>query len=130
MEFIPQKIKKLKYMAAKKKLYYVLNILYIFTHSGWIYCSCQKFQGCSLQNREKFFVIFVNLDLIIIQKKSIKLLIQKKIYDTYVSIKKDLKNCINFYPSIDEFWLYDFKFNWMDYNGTQHSCDLKNTHFY
>ena len=49
MEFIPQKNKKLKYMAAKKILYYVLNILYIFTHSGWIYCSCQKLQGCSLE---------------------------------------------------------------------------------
>ena len=48
-----------------------------------------------------FFVIFVNLDLIIIQKKCIKLLIKKK----------DLKICVNFDPSIDEFWLYDFKFN-------------------
>ena len=56
MEVVPQKIKKLEYLAAKKnKLYYVLNISYIFTHSEWIYCSCQKFQGCSLQNGENFF---------------------------------------------------------------------------
>ena len=61
-----------------------------------------------------FFVIFVNLDLIIIQKTCIKLLIQKKNCDTYVSMKKNLKNYVNFDPSIDEFWLYDFKFNWKD----------------
>ena len=44
-------------------------------------------------------------------------------------MKKELKNCVNFDPSIHEFWLYDVKFNWKDYNGTQYSCYLKNTYF-
>ena len=101
--------------------------MYIFTHSGWIYCSCQKRQGCSL---EKFFCYICKFRFDYHPEEIHKIINPKKNYDTYVSIKKDLKNCINFNPSIDEFCLHDFKFNWMDYNGTQHSCYLKNTYFY
>ena len=41
--------------------------------------------------------------------------VSKKIEDIYLSIKKDLKRCIQFDPSIDNFWLYHFKTNWYDY---------------
>ena len=53
LEFVPQKIKKLEYMTAKEILYRILNTSYIFLFSGWTYCSCQKFQGCSLPNGEE-----------------------------------------------------------------------------
>ena len=48
----------------------------------------------------------------------------KEILNTYISMKKDLEKYVNFDPSVDEFWLYDFQFNWRDLNGTQHSCYL------
>ena len=85
-----------------------------------IYCSCQKFQGCSLQNGVKFFCYICKFRLDYHPEEMHKIINPKK--------KKDIKNCVNFDPSIDEFWLYDFKFNWKDYNGTQHSCYLKNTY--
>ena len=114
MEFVLQKIKKPEYMAAKKILYYVLNISYIFTHSRWIYCSCQKLQGCLLQNGDKFFCYICKFRFDYHPEDMHKIINPKKNCDTYVSMKKNLKNYVNFDPSIDEFWLYDFKFNWKD----------------
>ena len=54
----------------------------------------------------------------------------KEIINTYVSMKKYLQKCVNFDPSVNDFWLYDFQFNWKDLNGTKHSFYLKNTYFY
>ena len=31
---------------------------------------------------------------------------------------------------IDEFWDYDFKFTWQDYEGQEHECLLKDTYFF
>ena len=72
MEFVLQKIKKPEYMAAKKIYRISLHIADGFTvHARNFKVVCYKME-------KKFFVIFVNLDLIIIQKTCIKLLIQKK----------------------------------------------------
>ena len=130
LEFVSQKIKKLEYMTAKEILYRILNTSYIFLFSGWTYCSCQKFQGCSLPNWEKNYCHICKFMLDYHPQKMHKIHDPKEILNTYISMKKDLENCVNFDPSVDEFCLYDFQFNWRNLNGTQHSCYLKNTYFY
>ena len=37
-----------------------------------------------------------------------------KIIQLYIKMKEDLKNCVIFDESIDEFWLYHFKYSWKD----------------
>ena len=34
-------------------------------------------------------------------------------------MKEDLKKCAMFDPTIDNRWLYHFKFSWRDYEGQQ-----------
>ena len=48
-----KKGQKLEYMANKKVMYYILNLANIFTYHSWYWCSCKKFQGCSLPNGEE-----------------------------------------------------------------------------
>ena len=50
MEF--QRVRKLKYKAAKDIFYNVLDICYNFTYNSWYYCSYRKFYGCPLENGE------------------------------------------------------------------------------
>ena len=130
LEFVPQKIKKLEYMTAKEILYRILNTSYIFLFSGWTYCSCQKFQGCSLPNGEENYCHIWKFMLDYHPQKMHKIHDPKEILNTYISMKKDLEKCLNFDASVDQFCLYDFQFNWRDLNGTQHSCYLKNIYFY
>ena len=43
----------------------------------------------------------------------------KEILNTYISMKKDLEKCVDFDPSVDEFWLYDFNLTgeiWMEHS--------------
>ena len=89
----------------------MLNLSYIFTYSIWSYCSCEKFQGCALPDGKENFCCICRFKLDYHLDEMNKIIDPKKIYDTYISMKKELKKCVNFHPSINEFWLYDFKFN-------------------
>ena len=64
MEF--ERVRKLKYKAAKDKFYNVLNIFYNFTYNSWYYCSCRKFYGCLLENGEESncFICQIRIDMI------------------------------------------------------------------
>ena len=50
MEF--ERVRKLKYKAAKDIFYNVLDICHNFTYNSWYYCSYRKFYGCPLENGE------------------------------------------------------------------------------
>ena len=93
MEFVPQKIKKLEYMAAKNILYYVLNMSISLHVADGFTVHARNFKVVLYKMEKIFFVIFVNLDLIIIQNKCIKLLIQKNFWYLHFNEKRIKKLC-------------------------------------
>ena len=115
---------------SKKKKDFIMFLIYcIFSHVvAGIIVHAKNFRDVHYQMEIKITVISANLYLIMIQtimNQMHKIQNSKKIADIYLSMKKDLKECINFDPSIDNFWNYDFKFNWQDYEENQHYCYLK-----
>ena len=102
MEF--ERVRKLKYKAAKDIFFNVLNICYNFTYNSWYYCSCRKFYGCPLENGEEScsFICQIRIGYDIQEIEKIKNLIT--IINVYDSLKKDIKKCIEFEPNIDHFW--------------------------
>lgn len=116
-------------MAAGVIYYYVLNLSYIFTFSSYYYCSSEKFQGCELPNGEENYYYICWFKLSYYPAEIEKIFHPKKIADNYLSMKEDLKRCVNFDPSINNSWNYDFKFNWRDSEGTKYTCYLKDNLF-
>ena len=57
MEF--ERVRKLKYKAAKDIFYNVLDICYNFTYNSGYYCSCRKFYGCPLEMVKSRIVLYV-----------------------------------------------------------------------
>ena len=45
-QFLWDRPRKLKYLSLSDPYYRLLNTSYIFTYNRWIYCQCDKFQGC------------------------------------------------------------------------------------
>ena len=92
MEF--QRLRKLKYKAAKDIFYNVLNICYNFTYNSWYYCSCRKFYGCPLENGEESycFICQIRIGYDIQEIEKIKNL--STIINVYDSLKKDIKNAL------------------------------------
>ena len=81
MEF--ERVRKLKYKAAKDIFYNVLNICYNFTYNSWYYCSCRKFYGCLLENGEESYCficqIRIGYDILIVRYVFIMILRNLKI---------------------------------------------------
>ena len=92
MEF--ERVRKLKYKAAKDIFYNVLNTCYNFTYNSWYYCFCRKFCGCLLQNGEELycFICQMHIGYDIQEIEKIKNL--STIINVYDSLKKDIKKCI------------------------------------
>ena len=107
MEF--ERVRKLKYNAAKEIFYDVLNICYNFTYNLWYYCSCRKFCGCPLENGEESycFICQIRIGDDIQEIEKIKNL--STIINIYDSLKKDIKKCIDFEPIVDHFWRSHYK---------------------
>ena len=115
-------------IAASKIYHYVLNLAYIFHFSSGYYFSCEKFQGCVDFYGEELYCFICRFKMEYDPRDIKEISVSKKIEDIYLSIKKDLKRCIQFDPSIDNFWLYHFKTNWYDYKEKR-SCYLKESIF-
>ena len=102
MEF--ERVRRLKYKAAKDMFYNVLNICYNFTYNSWYYCSCRKFYACPLENGEELYCsicqIRIGYDIQEIEK------IKNLIINLYDSLKKDIKKCIDFEPNVDYFLVF------------------------
>ena len=101
----------LEHMAPEIIFYYILNLLYIFKYDSWYYCSCNRFQGCQYRNGEEFYCFICQFWLEYYPRDIEKILDTQKIANIYLSMKRDLKKCIDFDPSISTFWNYHFKFN-------------------
>ena len=116
MEF--ERVRKLKYKAAKDIFYNVLNICYNFTYNSWYYCSCRNFYGCPLENGEESycFVLYVRyiLDMVFKKLRKLKILI----INVYDSLKEDIKKCIDFEPNVDLSWHSHYKTTWRSYGKT------------
>ena len=122
MEF--KRVRKLKIIAARKIYYYALNLAYIFHFSSWYYCSCKKFQVCVDFYGEELYCFIFRFKMEYNPRDIEEISDSKKIEDVYLAMKKDIKRCIQFDPSIDNFWLYHFKINCYGYEGKR-SCYLK-----
>ena len=116
MEF--ERVRKLKYKAAKDIFYNVLNICYNFTYNSWYYCSCRKFYGCPLENGEESycFICQIRIGYDIQEIEKIKNL--STIINVYDSLKKDIKKYIDFEPNVDHFWRSHYKTTWRSYGKT------------
>ena len=92
MEF--QRVRKLKYKAAKDIFYNVLNICYNFTYNSWYYCFCRKCYGCPLENGEESycFICQIHIGYDIQEIEKIKNL--SAIINVYDSLKEDIKNAL------------------------------------
>ena len=115
MEF--ERVEKLKSMAAEKIYYYVLNLAYIFHFSSWYYCLCERFQGCVFKNGEDLYCFICRFKMEYNPKDIEEIKCTKKIENIYLAMKEDLKKSINFDQSIDNFWLHNFKINWVNNQG-------------
>ena len=89
-----ERVRKLKYKAAKCIFYNILNICYNFTYNSWYYCSCRKFYGCPLENGEESycFICQIRIGYDIQEIEKIKNL--STIINVYDSLKKDIKNAL------------------------------------
>ena len=116
MEF--ERVRKLKYNAAKDIFYDVLNICYNFTYNLWYYCSRRKFCGCPLENGEESycFICQIRIGYDIQEIEKIKNL--STIINVYDSLKKDIKKCIDFEPKVDHFWRSHYKTTCRSYGKT------------
>ena len=94
MEWYHKKVKKLEYIAAKKVFYYTLNLAYIFQYSSWYYCTCNRFQGCRLENGEKDYYYISRFQNNYHSEKINKCINPKDIAALYKQMKKDLKKCV------------------------------------
>ena len=45
-QFFWDRLRKLKHLTLSGVYHKLLNTSYIFTYNHWIYCQCDKFQGC------------------------------------------------------------------------------------
>ena len=126
MEF--KRVIKSKIIAARKIYYYALNLAYIFHFSSWYYCLCEKFQVCVDFYGEELYCFVCRFKMEYNPRDIEEISDSKKIEDIHLAMKKDIKRCIQFDPSIDNFQLYHFKINWYDYKAKQ-SCCLKESIF-
>ena len=117
MEF--KRVRKLKIIAARKIYYYALNLAYIFHFSSWYYCLCKKFQVCADFYGEELYCFICRFKMEYNPRDIEESSDSKKIEDVYLAMKKDIKRCIQFDPSIDNFWLYHFKINCFGYEGKE-----------
>ena len=100
---------KLKYRSANNIFYRILNVSYIFTYNSWIYCECDKFQGCVTMDNEKCYC-YISCVRITDHISKIKNLNKiSDIINIYLELKEDLKKCIDFNRIIKTFWLYHYK---------------------
>ena len=106
MRFLMERLKRL---AAEMIFYYVLNISYISTYSSWYYFQCNKFQGCAFLNGEEFYCFICQFQIDCHATEIEHLFDPKKIADTFISVKEDLKKCIDL--GINPFRNYHFKFS-------------------
>ena len=108
------RVRKLKYRLANDMLYRILDVSYIFKYDSRKYCSCNKFQGCPFINGEKSYC---KICQIIVRYDTNKIDRMEKISDIincYISLNKELQDCIDFDPKIGNFCCYHY--NTM-YNG-------------
>lgn len=126
MEF--KRVIKSKIIAARKIYYYALNLAYIFHFSSWYYCPCKKFQVCVDFYGEELYCFVCRFKMEYNPTDIEEISDSKKNEDIHLAMKKDIKKCIQFDPSIDNFQLYHFKINWYDYKAKQ-SCCLKESIF-
>ena len=101
MEF--KRVIKLKIIAARKIYYYALNLAYIFHFSSWYYCPCKKFQVCVDFYGEELYCFVCRFKMEYNPRDIEEISDSKKNEDIHLAMKKDIKKCIQFDPSIDNF---------------------------
>lgn len=89
---------KLKYRLANNIFYRILNVSYIFLYNSWIYSECDNFQGCVTIGCLHFSrsITYHTSKIKNLNKIS-------DIINIYLELKKDLKECIDFNPIIENF---------------------------
>ena len=126
MRFSIERVKILKYMAVEMIFSYIPNLSYIFQYSSR---SSNRFQGCQYRTGEELYCFICRFQLEYNPRDIEKIFDTQKIANIYLSMKKDLKKCIDFDPSTGTFWNNPFKFNFRDYEGNPRSCYLKDYYF-
>ena len=94
--------------------YRLLNTSYIFTYNSYLYCRCDKFQGCRtkqtngmIADRNYFYVCLVKVTYNEEKVKSLKKM--AIIHNNFLEIKKHMQLCIDFDPSCQDFCIYHYR---------------------
>ena len=109
---ISRRVEKLEILVSREAAYQILNLSHIFEYQSWYWWSCQRFQGCSLENGEEYYYYICRFKFDYFVNEMFKIRNSKKNIQTSLSMKKDLSGIKKIDLTIDEFWDYNFKFTW------------------
>ena len=107
------KPRRLKHLALSQIFCQLLNTSYIFTYNSFLYCRCDKFQGCFSKPvngmiADRNYCYVCQAKVTDDEEKIHKLKKIASVYNNFIELKQDIQLCIDFDPSCNNFWMYHY----------------------
>ena len=79
-----------------------------------MYCRCDTFQGCHSKPvngmiADQNYCYVCSVKVTYDEEKIHKLKKITSVYNNFIELKQDIQLCINFDPSCNNFWMYDYR---------------------
>ena len=88
---ISRRVEKLEILVSREVAYQILNLSHIFEYQSWYWWSCQRFQGCSLENGEEYYYYICKFKFDYFVNEMFKIRNSKKKYSNFFVYEKRFK---------------------------------------